>query len=198
MMVVIGVIGLALALLLPALGTGSGRALEGSARQFGAELQNARTIAMAERTRTRVLIPVANAPTFAADLALRGFTTVSLNRTADTWKQRGRWSRLSQSAAFDPNPSVDPTKEEAIVNTRSAATTRVDNSASGIDATNTFTGPYVEFLANGASSLDPASLAQVIVVADATVDSSGTYTPKNRNMRYTLSIDPLSGSVRIR
>ncbi|MDQ3198355.1 MAG: type II secretion system GspH family protein, partial [Verrucomicrobiota bacterium] len=61
MLVVIVIIGILLALLVPALGPSSGRALDGATHQFTADLENARLIAIAERKTTRVLLPVSQA-----------------------------------------------------------------------------------------------------------------------------------------
>jgi uncharacterized protein (TIGR02596 family) len=200
LMVVIGIIAIALGLLVPALGTGSGRAVEGAARQFAADLENARQLAIAERTRVRVLIPDKNATgdAFGSDLGLRGYTVVALNRTANTWKQRGRWTRLPQSVAFDPSLLGDSAEEESIILERKDTTTPVDNSASGTAATKTFTGAYLEFRPNGSTSLDPASRRQVLAIADAIPDGNGAITRKNRALQYRISIDPLTGSARLK
>lgn len=196
-MVVIGIIAIAIGLLAPAVGTGSGRALEGATRQFTADLENARQLAIAERTRTRVLIPDknANSSAFSSELALRGYTIVSLNKVANTWKQRGRWTRLPQSAAFHPTPPVDAATEEAVIETRNSSITPIDNSASGTGATRDFTGAYIEFRPNGSTSLDPTAPAQVLVLADGIPDGNGGMTAKNRSLQYRISIDPLTGSA---
>src|SRR5204862_3199929 len=55
LLIVMAIIGVVAVLLLPALGTGAGRSVDGASRQFAADLERARLLAMAERTRTRVL-----------------------------------------------------------------------------------------------------------------------------------------------
>ena len=205
MFVVISIIAIALGLLVPALGTGSGRVLEGDAREFLAQLENARQIALAERTRTRVVIPVSasGSNAFGPDLALRAYSIVSFNRSAGTWKQRGKWHRLPTSIAFraplptaSPAPFIDTTTEESIVETRSTATTPIDNSASGTADTKTPTGAFIEFGANGSTSLDPNDKQAVVVIADGFVNAAGAFVPKNRGLFYEVAIDPLTGSAR--
>ena len=205
MFVVISIIAIALGLLVPALGTGSGRVLEGDAREFLAQLENARQIALAERTRTRVVIPVTatGSNAFGPDLALRAYTIVSFNRAAGTWKQRGKWRRLPASVAFrsplptaSPAPFIDTNTEESIIETRSTADTPIDNSPSGTADTKTLTGAYVEFRSNGATSLNPNDKQSVIVLADGFINPSGAFVPKNRRLFYEIGIDPLTGSAR--
>lgn len=184
LLVVMGVIGLVLAIMVPALGTGSGRALEGDARQFMAHLENARQIAIAERTRTRILIPVAQeAPPLAENLPLRAYTTASLDKTAGTWKQRDKWQRLSQSVAFNKNVGhlSQSVPEETV-----------------LTGTNKHSGTYIEFHANGSTSLDPTTALQVIELADAIADNAGTFTPRNTNLRLRVTIDPLTGIATLR
>ncbi len=189
LMVVIGVIAVMLAVLAPALGPASGRSLDNSTRLFLADLESARLMAIAERTRTRVLIPVGPATTFGQDLSLRGYTVTSFNRTANNWKQRSKVTRLAQSVAFDPNPTIpDPATQSSILQDRLAETTPLDTSA-------TFTGPYIEFRANGGTSLDPTAKLEVIVIADAVADANGTFLAKNTKLRSQITIDPLSGSA---
>ncbi len=183
LMVVIGIIALALAVLVPALGPSTGRSLEGAARQLTADLENARQIAIAERTKTRVLIPDKNAPAFGADLALRSYAIVSLNKTAGTWKQRGKWTRLALPATFDPAPAVTPGTEIDVVGDRKTTVTDIDNSATGTGATNSFTGAYVEFRSNGSTSLDPISPVEVLVLADGIPDGLGGMSKKNGNLQ---------------
>ena len=149
LLVVIGVISLLLVALMPALGPATGRSLDNSTRLFLADLESARLMAIAERTRTRVLIPVAAAPALGQDLALRSYTITSFNRTANNWKQRGKWNRLAQSVAFDPDPSLtDAATQMSVLRDRQTETTT-------LDTTTIFTGPYIEFRANGGTSLDP-------------------------------------------
>jgi uncharacterized protein (TIGR02596 family) len=195
LLVVIGIIAIGLVLLVPALAPASARSMEGAARQLTADLENARQIAIAERTKTRVLIPDKNDPTFGSDLALRAYTVVSFNKTAGTWKQRGKWNRLVQPATLDPSPTVNTGTEMSVITDRKTAVTEVDNSPSGNGATRTFTGAYVEFRSNGSTSLDPVSPLEILVVADGIPDGNGGMTVKNQNLKYRLSLDPLTGSV---
>jgi len=181
MLVVMGIIALALGFLIPALGTGAGRALEGDARQFTAALENARQIAIAERTRTRVLTPISQeSPPLAENLPLRAYTVASLDRTTGIWKQRAKWNRLSQSVAFNKNVGYlkDPVPEE----------TKLSGAIK-------YTGPYIEFHVNGSTSLDPATPAQLIELADAIADNAGTFRAKNASLRLQVTIDPLTGSA---
>jgi prepilin-type N-terminal cleavage/methylation domain-containing protein len=192
LLVVIGIIGLLLTFSIPNIGTSSGRSLEGSTRQFLADLENARLMAIVERTRTRILIAVADVPTWGQDLALRGYLTVSFNRNSNSWTQRGKWNRLSQSIAFDPNAGRGGSSFW-IIASRRTATTSVAKVAGGTTAD--FTGAYIEFHPNGSTSLDPLSLPEAISIADAIVSSSGSFTAKNQKLRFQVTIDPLSGSM---
>jgi len=185
-MVVIAVIAVVAAFLVPALGPSTGRALDGATRQFVADLEGARLIAIAERTHTRVLIPNTEIPQLGENISLRSYLVASLNRTTGNWQQRGNKNRVAQSVAFDPttgvlNPTTTPTPGPTALGTSV-----------------TVTVPYIEFQANGATNLDPATPAQVIVLADAFVNSTGTFVPKNVNLRSTVTIDPLTGSVSVR
>jgi type II secretory pathway pseudopilin PulG len=202
LMIVVGIIVLSLAFLLPAIMPATGRSIEGAMRQFTSDLENARQLAIAERTKTRVLVPDKNPGSGAfgselSDLALRGYTTVSFNKTANTWKQRGKWTRLAQPATFDPKPTVSGT-EEGVIEKHKTDQTKVDNSNTGSAATKTFTGAYIEFLPNGSTSLDPASPLQIMAVADGIPDGNGNMTPKNKSLYYRITIDPLTGSVRLK
>jgi len=200
LMVIISIIAIAIAFLVPALAPATGRSLEGAARQFTSDLENARQIAIAERTKTRVLIPDknSNSNAFGAELALRGYAVVSFNKTAGTWKQRGKWTRLPQAAAFDPKPSATAATEEGIIEQRNGSTTSIDNSASGTSATTPFKGAYVEFRPNGSTSLDPASPRQILAIADGIPDGNGGLTPKNKALQYRIAIDPLTGSAALK
>lgn len=60
-------------------------------------------------------------------------------------------------------------------------------------------GPYIEFLANGSSSLDPAaSPAAAAVLADGFVDSTDSFKSRNLNLKSTITIDPLTGSATVK
>jgi hypothetical protein len=74
--------------------------------------------------------------------------------------------------------------------------TPIDNSPSGAAATQTFTGAFIEYRSNGATSLDPNDKKSVVVLADGLVDAAGTFVPKNRGLFYEVAIDPLTGSAR--
>lgn len=197
LLITISLIAIALGLLVPAIGPASARTIEGAARQFVSDLENARQIAIAERTKTRVLIAAANAPSFGTDLSLRGYTIVSFNKAAGTWKQRGKWTRLPQPAAFEPNPYLGST-EENVIGDRKTTVTPIDNSASGSAATKNFTGAYLEYRANGSTSLDPTSKLQILEIADGIPDASGSMRRKNAALQYRVTIDPLTGSARIK
>jgi prepilin-type N-terminal cleavage/methylation domain-containing protein len=191
LLVVIGIIGLVLAFFVPSLGPSSGRSLEGATRQFLADLEGARLMAIAERTRTRVLIAVTDAPSWGQDLALRAYMVVSFNRTANSWTQRGKWNRLSQSVAFDPN--AGPAGLFWVVASRKTEITPVAKVAGG--STTNFTGAYIEFHPNGGTSLDPLSPPEAIAIADAIADSTGAFTAKNQKLRFQITLDPLSGAT---
>jgi Tfp pilus assembly protein FimT len=191
-----GIIALVLAFLIPSLGTGAGRSAEAAARQLTADLDGARLTAMAERTRTRILFPT-NASNFSAgsssnawptDIAYRGYLIVSEKRTDTRWKQRGKWNRFPTGTALDFDSSAMPTP------------TAMPIDMSGTNSTTyTFTGPYIEFLANGSSNLDPtATPTPSAVVADGFVDSSGNFKQKNTKLRYTITVDPLTGAVSLK
>jgi prepilin-type N-terminal cleavage/methylation domain-containing protein len=199
LMVVMGIIALALAFLLPSLGTSSGRAVDAAASQFKADLESARLIAIAERTRTRVLLPT-NTTDFAAaasspapwpsDIALRGYAIVSEKRTEVVWKQRGKWNRFPEGVAVASVVQSSPTPTP----------TALPIDIGGTGATNyTFSGPYIEFLANGSCSLDPAATpAPAAIIADGFVNSSGAFVQKNQKLRFTVAVDPLTGSVSVK
>jgi prepilin-type N-terminal cleavage/methylation domain-containing protein len=194
-LVVMAIIAIALGFLIPSLGTGAGRSAEAAARRLTADLDGARLIAIAERTRTRVLFPT-NTGNFAAgtssnawptDMAYRGYLIVSEKRTDTRWKQRGKWNRFPTGTALDFAASAMPTPTAMPIDLGGAGST-----------TYTFTGPYIEFLANGSSNLDPAATpTPSAVVADGFVDSSGNFVHKNTRLHYTITVDPLTGAVAI-
>lgn len=199
LLVVMGIIALVLAFLIPSLGPASGRALDAATGQFKADLEAARLIAISERTRTRLLIPTSSAnfsgatssPTpWPTDIALRGYLIVSEKRTDPVWKQRGKWNRFPQGVAVQsvvqPSPTPAPTAMP------------IDVGGTGT-TTYGFSGPYIEFLANGSCNLDPsASPAAAAILADGFVDSSGAFVQKNIKLRFTVAVDPLTGSVSVR
>ena len=197
-MIVVSIVAIALGLLVPAIAPATGRTVEGATRQFTADLENARQLAIAERTKTRVLIPDVNNATFGSELALRSYTIVSFNKAAGTWKQRGKWTRLPQPATFEPNPYVDAVTEDNVIGDRKTSDTAIDNSTSGSAATKTFKGAYLEYRANGSSSLDPSSKLQIIEIADGSPDGNGGMRRKNVSLQYRITIDPLTGSARVK
>ena len=190
-LLVVAIIALVLGFLIPSLGPASGRSLDGATRQFVADLEGARLIAIAERTHTRVLIPTAENAQLEDNLAMRSYLITSLNKTAGNWKQRGKWNRLSQSVAFDPAIGiVDPTASPT------PSPTDLDKAGNGTTSV-TFTAPYIEFQANGSTSLDPTAPPQVVALADAFVAANGTFVAKNTKLRCAVTIDPLSGAVSV-
>jgi type II secretory pathway pseudopilin PulG len=205
LMVVMGIIALVLAFVIPSLGPASGRALDGTITQFKADLEGARLLAITERTRTRVLVPTNStnflAPTSSAtpwpsNIALRGYLIVSEKRTESVWKQRGKWSRLPDGVAFDPTAGIFTQPAPTPVPTPPGIP--IDVGGSGA-ASYTFNGPYIEFLANGSSNLNPAaSPAPAAVVADGFIDSTGAFVKKNVKLRFTVTVDPLTGSILVK
>ena len=201
LLVVMGIIAILLAALIPSLGPASGRALDGATRQFTADLEGARLTAIAERTRTRIIVPTNNnnfsgsssspAP-WPSDIALRGYLIISEKRTDAVWKQRGKWNRFPQGVAFDPTLGVFPQPSPT-----PSATPPIPIDVGGTGATTySFSGPYIEFLANGSSNLNPAATpAPAATLADGFVDSSGAFVKKNTKLRFTITVDPLTGSV---
>ena len=199
LLVVIGIVILVLGFLIPALSTNSARSVEAASRSFAAQLENARLLALSERTRTRVLLPSTSAdfsnpttsPTpWPADILRRGYVVTSQKKTEPLWRQRGKWSRLPDGVGVQTviQPSVSP----------SPAPMGIDVSGSGVQ-TYTYNGHYIEFLANGSCSLDPtASPSPAVTISDGIVDSNGNFFPKNRGLLTTVMLDPLSGSVLVK
>jgi type II secretion system protein H len=107
MLVVIVVVAIVLAFLIPALSPSSARALEGDSRNFAAQLENARQMAIAKRTKARVLIAATN--DWGTDFSWRAYVLTSFDSTTGNWLQQGKFFRLSQSTTFDsatPTPSA--------------------------------------------------------------------------------------------
>jgi prepilin-type N-terminal cleavage/methylation domain-containing protein len=205
LLVVMGIIALALAFLIPTLGPASGRSLDAATGQFRADLEGARLIALTERTRTRILVPTSNGNFSSAsaspapwptDIALRGYLIVSERRTDAFWKQRGKWTRFPQGVAWDSTAGVFPQPSPAPAPTPPGIP--IDVGGSGA-TTYVFNGPYIEFLANGSSNLDPsASPAPAATLADGFVDSSGVFVKKNAKLRFTVTVEPLTGTVSVK
>lgn len=197
LLILISIIAIVFAFIIPSIGPATGRSTEAAARQLTADLDGARLTAIAERTRTRILLPTNNSnfsgasamPTpWPSDIALRGYLVVSEKRTDSVWKQRGKWNRLPQGVALDPSASVLPTPTAI----------PIDVSGNG-STTYVFNGPYIEFLANGSSNLDPsATPTPSAVIADAFVDTNGNFVKKNSKLRYTITVDPLTGAVSLK
>lgn len=156
-------------------------------------------MAISERTRTRVILPISSsnfsspatspAP-WPSDIVLRGYLVVSEKRTDAFWKQRGKWNRLPQGVAVQSFVQSSPTPAPTAV--------PIDVGGTGT-ATYRFSGPYIEFLANGSCNLDPsASPAPAATLADGFVDSSGLFVQKNIKLRFTVTVDPLTGSVSVK
>jgi prepilin-type N-terminal cleavage/methylation domain-containing protein len=195
LLVVIAIIAIVFTFLLPSLGPGTGRSAEAAARQLTADLDGARLTALAERTRTRILFPTSSSnftagtsTVWPTDIAYRGYLVVSEKRTETLWKQRGKWNRFPQGTALDFSASALPTPTAMPIDVGGAGSTSY-----------TFNGPYIEFLANGSSNLDPtATPTPSAVVADGFVDSSGNFKQKNTKLRYTITVDPLTGAVSLK
>lgn len=193
LLLVVAIMALVLGFLIPSLGTGSGRSAEGAARQLTADLDGARLTAIAERTRVRIVFPTSSS-NFAAgtsssawpsDIAYRGYLVVSEKRTDALWTQRGKWNRFPTGTALDFANSAMPTPTAMPIDVGRTGSTSY-----------TFTGPYIEFLANGSSTLDPAATpTPSAVIADGFVDSNGNFVKKNAKTRYTITVDPLTGAV---
>lgn len=190
LLVVIAVIAIILGFLIPALSPNYGRALEGDARNFAAQLENARLMALAKRTRTRVLIAAAN--DWGSDTSWRAYFLASYDGTTGNWLQQGKLNRLSQTTTFDSTVGI--------VAARSTATTPVVK-APNVTPTPTpanFVGAYVEFLPNGSTNLDPNAPPELVTIQDGfvpTAGSSPTPVRKNQTLRSQLAIDPLTGNA---
>jgi Tfp pilus assembly protein FimT len=190
MLVVLVVIAIVTAFLIPALSPTSARALEGDARNFTAQLENARLIAISRRSKARVLIASTN--DWGADFSWRAYVLASFDSTTGTWLQQGKAFRLSQSTTFD--------SATGIVQARSSSTTAVVRApnATPAPAPVNFIGAYVEFLPNGGTSLDPAAMPEAIAIQDGFVPATGSSpTPvrKNQNLKSQITIDPLTGNA---
>jgi type II secretory pathway pseudopilin PulG len=193
-----GIIAIALSFLIPSLSPSSARAVDAAAGQLKADLEQARLTAIAERTRTRVILPT-NSSDFSApsssttpwptDITLRGYLIVSEKRTDAVWKQRGKWNRFPDGVAIQSIVLSSPTSTPTAV--------PIDVGGSGAPSYS-FSGPYIEFLANGSCNLDPtASPAPAAIVADGFINSAGSFVTKNPKLHFTVSVDPLTGSVSV-
>ncbi len=190
LLVVTAAIAIFLGFLIPALAPNAGRSLEGDARNFAAQLENARLMALATRTRTRVLIATTN--DWSPGASWRAYLLTSYDGTTGNWLQQGKLSRLSQTTTFDSTIGI--------VAARSTATTPVIK-APNVTPTPTpanFTGPFVEFLPNGSTNLDPSATPELVAIQDGFVPTGGSRpTPvrKARALRSQLTIDPLTGNA---
>jgi len=200
LLVVMGIIAIAMAFLIPSLSTSSGRAVDAAAGQLKADLESARLMAIAERTRTRVILPnlssnfaiaSASATPWPTDITLRGYVIVSERRTDSVWKQRGKWSRFPQGTALDFASSA--------LQTPTPAPMQIDATGTGTTTSYNFSGPYIEFLSNGSSNLNPTvTPTPSAVIADGFVDNNGSFIRKKSALRYTITVDPLTGAVNSR
>ena len=197
LLVVMGIIAIAMAFLIPSLSPSSARSADAAAGQLKADLEQARLIAIAERTRTRVLLPT-NTSDFSApssspapwpsDITWRGYLVVSEKRTDPVWKQRGKWSRFPDGVTI----------RSVVMSSPTPAPTAALIDIGGTGAANyQFSGPFIEFLANGSCNLDATATSGTAVIGDGFVGSTGTLTTKNQNLRFTVSVDPLTGSVSV-
>jgi prepilin-type N-terminal cleavage/methylation domain-containing protein len=190
LLVVTAVIAILLGFLIPALSTSSGRALEGDARNFLAQLENARLMALSKRTKTRVLIATTN--DWGSDASWRAYLLTSYDGTSGNWLQQGKLNRLSQATTFDSTAGI--------VAARSTTTTPVIKApnATPTPTPADFTGAYVEFLPNGSTNLDPSATPELVAIQDGfvpTAGSSPTPVRKNQTLRSQLTIDPLTGNA---
>ena len=176
--------------LIPALSPNAGRSLEGDARNFAAQLENARLMALAKRTRTRVLIAATN--DWSSGASWRAYLLTSYDGTTGNWLQEGKLNRLSQTTTFDSTIGI--------VAARSTATTSVIKApkVTPTPSPASFTGAYVEFLPNGSTNLDPSATPELVAIQDGfvpTAGSSPTPVRKNQTLRSQLTIDPLTGNA---
>jgi len=192
MLVVIVIIAIVLAVLIPALSPSSARALEGDSRNFAAQLDNARMMALAKRTKTRVLIAATN--DWGTDFSWRAYVLTSFDSTTGNWLQQSKFFRLSQSTTFD--------SATGIVATRSSMTTSVvkASNATPTPAPSPFTGAYVEFNPTGSTNLDPSATPEIVRIQDGFVPATGpspTPVRKNQTLHTDVSIDPASGGMKL-
>jgi prepilin-type N-terminal cleavage/methylation domain-containing protein len=189
-LVVIAVIAILLGFLIPAISPNSGRTLEGDARNFTAQLENAQLMALAKRTKTRVLIATTN--DWGPNASWRAYLLTSYDGGSGNWLQQGKLNRLSQAMTFDSTTGI--------VAARSTIATPVVR-APNVTPTPTpvdFTGAYVEFLPNGSTNLNPSATPELIAIQEGFVPTAGSSpTPfrKNQALRSELTIDPLTGNT---
>jgi type II secretory pathway pseudopilin PulG len=198
-----GIIALALAFVIPTLGPASGRGLDAATGQFRADLEGARLTAIAHRTQTRVIVAATNDPNWGQDTAWTAYIVAKLDTTSTPtkWIMQGKLNRVPQSVTFDPAPSPAPSPSPSpapvlILPTRQASITSVAKAPTASPMN--FTGPYIEFRPTGATTLDATTGAEVIPLQDAYVPTGSTSpVPKNKKLRSQITIDPLSGSVKV-
>ena len=168
-LMVIVIIAIVLAFLIPAISPSSGRALEGDSRNFMAQLENARLMAISKRTKTRVLIATTN--DWGTDFSWRAYVLTSFDSITGNWLQQGKFFRLSHSTAFD---SALPTT--GIIPARKSDTTQVVKApnATPTPTPSPFTGAYIEFSPTGSTSLDPSATPEVIRIQDGFVPTTGS------------------------
>ncbi|HEY3662185.1 MAG TPA: hypothetical protein VGL24_03445, partial [Chthoniobacterales bacterium] len=109
---------------------------------------------MSKRTKTRVLIAADN--NWGTDYSWRAYVLTRFDSISGNWLQEGKFTRLSQSTAFD--------SATGIVQARSGTTTQVVKApnATPTPAPSPFVGAYVEFSATGTTSLDPTATPEVV------------------------------------
>ncbi len=193
MLVVVVVIAILLGFLIPALSPSSARALEGDARNFAAQLENARLLALAKRTKTRVLIATNN--DWGTEFSWRAYVTARFDSTSGNWLQEGKFTRLSKSTAFDSATGV--------IAARSTDSTQIVKApnATPTPAPSPFVGAWVEFSPSGTTSLDPSATPEVIRISDAfvpTAGSSPTPVKKNQALHTDVTVDPISGALKVK
>ena len=128
------------------------------AQNFAAQLEKAQLMALAKRTKTRVLIAATN--DWGPDASWRAYLLASYDGTSGNWLQQGKLNRLSQTTTFDSTTGI--------VAARSTASTPVVRTPN-VTPTPTpasFTGAYVEFLSNGSTNLDPSATPELIAIQD--------------------------------
>jgi hypothetical protein len=132
----------------------------------------------------------ASATPWPSDITRRGYVITSEKRTEALWKQRGKWTRLPTGIALQSFVQPLPTP--------AATAAPIDMGSTGA-TTYTFSGPYIEFLANGSSNLDPAaSPATAATFSDGFVDASDAFKTKNAKLTSTITIDPLTGAATVK
>ena len=135
-------------------------------RNFTAQLENAQLMALAKRTKTRVLIASTN--DWGPDASWRTYLLTSYDSSSGNWLQQGKLNRLSQATTFDSTTGI--------VAARSTTTTPVVR-APNLTPTPTpagFIGAYVEFLPSGSTNLNPSATPELIAIQEGFVPTTGS------------------------